>query len=64
MTDVAWPAITAGEYAGQQRQNEAENDHYYHAPARDQAEREVYDRLEQLEAEIAAAREAELEAEL
>ncbi len=48
---------TAEELAEWERSAAAENDHYYQVPARDEAEREAYDHIEQVEAEIAEAEE-------
>ena len=56
--DTPWgPPPTAEEQAAWARRDAIKNDHYHQVPARDEAEREAYARIEEVEAEIAEAEE-------
>jgi hypothetical protein len=53
--DVPWGGVSAEEQAYWDCQTAVENDRYHMVPARDQAERDAYERTEQLETELAEA---------
>ena len=55
--DPAFEPPTAEELEEWATADVANNDHYYQVPARDQAEREAYDHIEQVDAEAEEAAE-------
>jgi hypothetical protein len=55
--EAPWSEPTAEKQAQWARDEAVSNDHYHRVPARDQAERSAYDRIEQAEAGQAEAKE-------
>jgi hypothetical protein len=55
--DPAFEPPTADQLAQWARDDAPNADHYYQVPARDQAERDAYDEIERVDAELAEARE-------
>ena len=55
--DPAFEPPTADQLAQWARDDAPNADHYYQVPARDQAERDAYDDIERVDAELAEARE-------